>query len=149
MIFAVKVWLQLVSTTEINLIIDGDNSRRYVKYSHPSLTTLLFPYMYANRFRHSSMVPNYTDKYTSRARIYTLPENHGFVRSSLDGETISSWDRSLLLLKDDKFVTNLSFLFLRPDTIKKNHCIYKHFHRIDERKTLAKKKKKNYILTIK
>lgn len=116
----IEYTLQLVSTTEINLTIDGDNGRRYVKYSHPSLTTLLFPYMYANRFRHSPMVPNYTDKYTSRARIYILPENHGFViRSSLDGETISSWDRSLLLLKDDKFATNLSFLFLRPDTIKK------------------------------
>lgn len=103
-----------------DLLIGEDSSGKYIRYSHPSLIALLFPWLFPNATGHYSMVPMNTDEAHNKEGIYSLPENQGGVaRSTLDGETAAAFFKSRLMMKDRRFSRDPSFLFYGLDTCEK------------------------------
>lgn len=103
-----------------DLIIGQDYDGRSVKYSHPSLIALMFPDLFPNCKGHYSMVPSNVPEFTNREGIYGIPEDRGGVATStLDGENLTSFAKSRLMLYDRRFAMDPSFLFFMLDSMEK------------------------------
>jgi hypothetical protein len=107
-----------------DLIIGEDNNGKIIRYSHPSLIALLFPYLFTTSTGHYSMISKYrpsssTATYMEQA-IYDIPENRGGVSAAtLNGETLPSFAKSRLLMKDRRFAQDPLFLFFMLDAVEK------------------------------
>lgn len=105
-----------------DLIIGEDNNGKYIRYTHPSLIALVFPWLFPKCKGHFSMVATNTDEANQRQGLYGMPEDHGGVaKSTLDGETFGSFVKSQLLMKDRRFGTDPSFLFFLLDCLEKKN----------------------------
>lgn len=105
-----------------DLIIGEDSVGKYVRYSHPSLIALLFPDLFPHCKGHYSMVPSNVPEFENLTGIYGIPENRGGVAAStLNGETLASFAKSRLMLKDRRFAMDPSFLFFMLDSIEKKN----------------------------
>ncbi|EIE88733.1 hypothetical protein RO3G_13444 [Rhizopus delemar RA 99-880] len=58
-----------------DLIIGEDNVGKMVRYSHPSLLALIFPYLFTTCTGHYSMVPQNGEDFNNHSGIYGIPEN--------------------------------------------------------------------------
>jgi len=105
-----------------DLIIGQDNVGKYVRYSHPSLLALVFPYLFTTCRGHYSLVPTNTDEFEQRSGVYGLPEDQGGVAlATLNGETLGYYAKTRLTLKDRRFARDPSFLFFMLDLIEKRN----------------------------
>lgn len=86
-----------------------------VKYSHPSLLALLFPYLYTTCTGHYSMA-------TVTPENRSLPENRGGISvATLVGETLKGYARQRLMMKDRRFAQDQSFLFFILDAAERSN----------------------------
>ena len=105
-----------------DLIIGQDEVGKFVRYSHPSLLALVFPYLYTNCTGHYSLVPTHTDEFKNRDGIYGLPARQGDVaKATLNGESLGYYAKTRLLAKDRRFARDPSFLFFMLDLIEKRN----------------------------
>lgn len=105
-----------------DLIIGEDNVGKMIRYSHPSLLALLFPYLYTTCTGHYSMVPQNLPEFSDRSGIYGLPENQGGVSvATMMSESITSYTKKRLLIQDRRFARDPSFLFFMLDLIEKKN----------------------------
>lgn len=105
-----------------DLIIGEDNVGKMIRYSHPSLLALLFPYIFTNCNGHYSMVATNTDAYRNYEGIYGLPEDHGGVALATREENgLADYAKRRLMLKDRRFARDPSFLFFMLDLIEKRN----------------------------
>lgn len=105
-----------------DLIIGEDNVGKMIRYSHPSLLALIFPYIYTNCTGHYSLVPQNLPEFSAQEGIYGLPENQGGVSvATMKEESLSSYAKSRLLIQDRRFARDPSFLFFMLDLIEKRN----------------------------
>ena len=99
-----------------DLIIGTDAVKKSsVRYGHPSLLALLFPYLYTSCTGHYSMS-------SVTPELEGLEEQHGGVsRCTLSKMTLADYVKSRLLMRDRRFGKDPSFLFFMMDAIEKNN----------------------------
>ncbi|CEP09614.1 hypothetical protein [Parasitella parasitica] len=107
-----------------DLIIGEDNEGKSIKYSHPSLLALTFPHLFTTSSGHYSLMsskkpaPEYSTPLEQLA--YEIPETKGGVAlATLRGESLSSFAKSRLLMRDRRFAKDPSFLFFMLDIVEK------------------------------
>src|SRR6478735_1514018 len=105
-----------------DLIIGKDNVGKMIRYSHPSLLALVFPYIFTICTGHYSLVPQNTEDFQTRSGIYGIPENQGGVsRATMNSESLSGYVKRRLLIQDRRFARDPSFLFFMLDLIEKRN----------------------------
>lgn len=109
-----------------DLIIGQDDSGKMIKYSHPSLLALTFPYLFTTSTGHYSMMqiskPSSANATPAEQQLYDLPEERGGVAfATLRGETLPGFAKSRLLMKDRRFAQDPSFLFFMLDAVEKKN----------------------------
>jgi len=88
-----------------DLLIGSDSERQAVRYGHPSLMSLLFPYLFTSGKGHYSM-----SSVTSETE--NLEEEYGGVaKATLAKMTLADYAKSRLLMRDRRFGKDPSFLF--------------------------------------
>ncbi|KAG1051331.1 hypothetical protein G6F43_006457 [Rhizopus delemar] len=96
-----------------DLIVGEDNVGKMVRYSHPSLLALIFPYLSTTCTGHYSMVPQNVEDLNNHSGIYGIPENQGGVsQATMNLESLLSYAKKRLLIQDMRFSRDPSFLFL-------------------------------------
>ncbi|KAG1038428.1 hypothetical protein G6F43_012689 [Rhizopus delemar] len=104
-----------------DLLIGRDMRGNMVKYSHPSLLALVFPYLYTDCKGHYSLV-TLDGRDTTDNNPLLLPEERGGAASAtIRGETMVDYTKSRLMLKDRRFAMDPSFIFFMLDVLEKKN----------------------------
>lgn len=121
-----------------NLMIGTTTKKESVRYGHPSLLALTFPYLYTTATGHYSMCG-------PKPELEELGEHVGGVsKASLERMTLAEYTKSRLLMRDRRFGKDPSFLFFLMDAIEK-YNISGADMRLANTKNIAQPKKKDYI----
>jgi hypothetical protein len=109
-----------------DLIIGHDDNEKMIKYSHPSLIALIFPYLFTTSTGHYSMMraskPSGPNAIPEEQRLYDIPEECGGVAlATIGGETLPSFAKSRLMMRDRRFGQDPSFLFFMLDAVEKKN----------------------------
>lgn len=98
-----------------DLVIGTDAERQAVRYGHPSLLALLFPYLYTTCTGHYSMCG-------PKPEIEGLEEYQGGLSKATEAKmTLGEYAKSRLLMRDRRFGKDPSFIFFMLDAIEKNN----------------------------
>lgn len=120
-----------------DLVIGRDMRGNMVKYSHPSLLAMVFPYLFTDCKGHYSLV-TLGDRDTTDNNPLGLPEERGGVAfATVRGETIVDYTKSRLMLKDRRFSMDLSFIFFMLDGLEKKNIASANRFVVSTKKTQA------------
>lgn len=126
-LFAMEDTNPQATDVEFNdLIIGQDDNGKMIKYSHPSLLALIFPYLFTTSTGHYSMMrahrPSGPNATLEEQRLYDIPEERGGVAmATIRGETLPSFAKSRLMMRDRRFAQDPSFLFFMLDAVEKKN----------------------------
>lgn len=104
-----------------DLLIGRDMRGNMVKYSHPSLLALVFPYLYTDCKGHYSLVTLDGRDTTDNDPLLLPEERGGAASATIRGETMVDYTKSRLMLKDRRFAMDPSFIFFMLDVLEKKN----------------------------
>lgn len=122
----------------VDLVVGTTTKKEAIRYGHPSLLALTFPYLYTTCTGHYSMCG-------PKEALADLGEHQGGVsRASLERMTLAEYAKSRLLMRDRRFGRDPSFLFFMMDAIEKNNISGADL-RMANTKNLSQPKKRDFV----